>query len=71
MSNERITLQLFLGEIVDLINEGIMSSSWASKKKARNVSPSLVKLLFSQPIVEVISFGHTMYFLLLVCLFAW
>ncbi|KAH6814295.1 ARM repeat superfamily protein, partial [Perilla frutescens var. frutescens] len=34
MSNERITLQLFLGEIVDLINEGIMSSSWASKKKA-------------------------------------
>lgn len=34
MSNERITLQLFLGEIADLINEGITSSSWASKKKA-------------------------------------
>ena len=41
MSNERITLQLFLGEIVDLINEGIMSSSWASKKKACLVSPLL------------------------------
>ncbi|KAG6414017.1 hypothetical protein SASPL_126733 [Salvia splendens] len=42
MSNERITLQLFLGEVVDLINEGIMSSSWASKKKACLVSRLLI-----------------------------
>lgn len=45
MSNERITLQLFLGEIVDLINEGITSSSWASKKKVCLSLLSLVKLL--------------------------
>ncbi|KZV44445.1 hypothetical protein F511_19346 [Dorcoceras hygrometricum] len=38
MSSERITLQLYLGEIVTLINEGIMSSSWASKKKACSIS---------------------------------
>lgn len=34
MSSERITLQLYLEEIVTLINEGINSSSWSSKKKA-------------------------------------
>lgn len=34
MPSERITLQLYLGEIVTLISEGIMSSSWATKKKA-------------------------------------
>ncbi|KAK3025960.1 hypothetical protein RJ639_040934, partial [Escallonia herrerae] len=34
MSSERITLQLYLEEIVNLISEGIISSSWASKRKA-------------------------------------
>ncbi|GER40722.1 ARM repeat superfamily protein [Striga asiatica] len=29
MSSERITLQLYLGEVVVLINEGLLSSSWA------------------------------------------
>ncbi|KAK9169653.1 hypothetical protein Syun_001793 [Stephania yunnanensis] len=33
-STERVTLQLYLGEIVELLNEGITSSSWASKKKS-------------------------------------
>ncbi|KAK6119824.1 hypothetical protein DH2020_046449 [Rehmannia glutinosa] len=39
MSSERITLQLYMGEIVTLINEGLLSSSWASKKKACLVFP--------------------------------
>lgn len=33
MSSERVTLQLYLGEIVELISGGIMSSSWSSKRK--------------------------------------
>lgn len=33
-SGERVTLQLFLQEIVNHICESITSSSWASKKKA-------------------------------------
>ncbi|KAK9123336.1 hypothetical protein Sjap_012938 [Stephania japonica] len=33
-STERVTLQLYLGEIVELLNEGITSPSWASKKKS-------------------------------------
>ncbi|KAL1555169.1 proteasome adapter and scaffold protein ECM29-like isoform X1 [Salvia divinorum] len=54
MSNERITLQLFLGEIVDLINEGIMASSWASKKKA---SLGICKL--SEVLGESLSSHHS------------
>ncbi|KAL3828680.1 hypothetical protein ACJIZ3_017482 [Penstemon smallii] len=45
MSSERITLQLYLGEIVALINEGIMSSSWASKKKASQAICKLSEVL--------------------------
>lgn len=33
MGSERITLQLYLEEIVTLISEGITASSWASKRK--------------------------------------
>lgn len=32
-SGERITIQLYLGEIVSLICEGLASSSWTSKRK--------------------------------------
>lgn len=32
MSSERATLQLYLGEIIELISGGIMSSSWSSKR---------------------------------------
>ena len=32
-SGERVTLLLYLGEIVSLITESISSSSWASKRK--------------------------------------
>ncbi|KAL7151950.1 hypothetical protein ABFS83_04G066100 [Erythranthe nasuta] len=45
MSSERITLQLYVGEIVTLINEGIMSSSWASKKKASQAICKLSEVL--------------------------
>lgn len=40
-SGERVTLQLFLQEIVNHICESITSSSWASKKKARYYLSSL------------------------------
>ncbi|KAL7113564.1 hypothetical protein ACP275_04G068800 [Erythranthe tilingii] len=53
MSSERITLQLYVGEIVTLINEGIMSSSWASKKKA---SQAICKL--SEVLGESLSSHH-------------
>lgn len=33
MTSERLTLQLYISEIVTLITEGIASSSWASKRK--------------------------------------
>lgn len=33
MSSERVTLQLYLGEIVELISGGLMSSSWSRKQK--------------------------------------
>lgn len=60
MSNERITLQLFLGEITDLINEGITSSSWASKKKACLIFPlPRAASFFLNSIIEVIRCGHT------------
>ncbi|XP_073141185.1 uncharacterized protein [Henckelia pumila] len=55
MSSERITLQLYLGEIVTLINEGITSSSWASKKKA---SQAVRKL--SEVLGEMLSSHHNL-----------
>lgn len=45
-SGERITLQLYLGEIVSLICSGITSSSWTSKKKVSNVLFNRNSLLF-------------------------
>lgn len=42
-SSERVTLQLYLNEIVSLLCDEIMSSSWASKKK---VSLEFFNLLF-------------------------
>ncbi|KAL6564853.1 hypothetical protein OROMI_016303 [Orobanche minor] len=53
MSSERITLQLYMGEIVTLINEGLLSSSWASKKKA---SEAICKL--SEVLGESLSSHH-------------
>lgn len=40
MSSERVTIQLYLGEIVTLISEGMMSSSWVSKKKVCLITSS-------------------------------
>ncbi|KAL3530047.1 hypothetical protein ACH5RR_009369 [Cinchona calisaya] len=45
MGSERITLQLYLGEIVTLISEGIMASSWASKRKAAQAISRLSEVL--------------------------
>ncbi|KAL6966673.1 hypothetical protein U1Q18_032459, partial [Sarracenia purpurea var. burkii] len=45
MSSERISLQLYMGEIVSLICEGIMSSSWASKKKSALAISKLSEVL--------------------------
>lgn len=45
-SGERVTLQLFLQEIVNHICESITSSSWASKKKATFLSFSCQFSLF-------------------------
>ncbi|KAL6524314.1 hypothetical protein OROGR_016748 [Orobanche gracilis] len=53
MSSERVTLQLYMGEIVTLINEGLLSSSWASKKKA---SQAICKL--SEVLGESLSSHH-------------
>lgn len=39
MSSERVTLQLYLNEIVTLVDEGVTSSSWASKKKVSKFFP--------------------------------
>lgn len=49
-SGERITLQLYLGEIVSLICESISSSSWASKRK--------VSLTFLFCHLSMISLSH-------------
>lgn len=38
MSSERVTLQLYLNEIVTLVDEGLTSSSWASKKKVSKIT---------------------------------
>ncbi|KAK6164025.1 hypothetical protein DH2020_000889 [Rehmannia glutinosa] len=56
MSSERITLQLYMGEIVTLINEGLLSSSWASKKKACLASQAICKL--SEVLGESLSSHH-------------
>ncbi|XP_071911777.1 uncharacterized protein [Coffea arabica] len=45
MGSERISLQLYLGEIVNLISEGIMASSWASKRKAAQAITRLSEVL--------------------------
>ncbi|KAH7837827.1 hypothetical protein Vadar_018494 [Vaccinium darrowii] len=45
MSSERITLQLYIGETVPLICEGIMSSSWASKRKSALAISKLSQVL--------------------------
>ncbi|KAD4180200.1 hypothetical protein E3N88_28791 [Mikania micrantha] len=45
MTSERLTLQLYIGEIVTLITEGIASSSWASKKKAAKAIVKLCEVL--------------------------
>ncbi|KAK9274184.1 hypothetical protein L1049_018998 [Liquidambar formosana] len=44
-SGERVTLQLYLGEIVSLICESITSSSWASKRKAAQAISKLSEVL--------------------------
>lgn len=45
MTSERLTLQLYVGEIVTLIIEGIASSSWASKRKAAKAIVKLCEVL--------------------------
>ncbi|XP_024961967.1 proteasome adapter and scaffold protein ECM29 isoform X1 [Cynara cardunculus var. scolymus] len=45
MTSERLTLQLYVGEIVALITEGIASSSWASKRKAAKAIVKLCEVL--------------------------
>ncbi|XP_047327429.1 proteasome adapter and scaffold protein ECM29 isoform X3 [Impatiens glandulifera] len=42
---ERVTLQLYLGEIVSLICEGLMSSSWGGKKKSALAISKLSEVL--------------------------
>ncbi|OVA18531.1 Proteasome stabiliser ECM29 [Macleaya cordata] len=44
-SSERVTLQLYLDEIVSLLCEGMMSSSWASKKKSAKAIRKLSEVL--------------------------
>lgn len=45
VSSEQITLELYVGEIVTLVTEGIMSSSWANKKKAALAIGKLSEIL--------------------------
>ncbi|KAF9665771.1 hypothetical protein SADUNF_Sadunf16G0158400 [Salix dunnii] len=52
-SGERITIQLYLGEIVSLICEGLASSSWTSKRKS---SQAICKL--SEVMGESLSSYH-------------
>ncbi|GAB4835308.1 hypothetical protein Ancab_000217 [Ancistrocladus abbreviatus] len=44
-SGDRVTLQLYLGEIVSLIGESITSSSWTSKRKAAQAISKLAEIL--------------------------
>ncbi|XP_058078401.1 uncharacterized protein LOC131226734 [Magnolia sinica] len=44
-SGERVTLQLYLAEIVSLLSDGIMSSSWSSKKKSAKAIRKLSEVL--------------------------
>uniref|UniRef100_A0A2P2M9G4 Proteasome-associated protein ECM29 homolog isoform X1 n=1 Tax=Rhizophora mucronata TaxID=61149 RepID=A0A2P2M9G4_RHIMU len=44
-SGERVTVQLYLGEIVSLICEGLASSSWASKRKSAQAVCKLGEVL--------------------------
>ncbi|XP_052205851.1 uncharacterized protein LOC127810408 isoform X2 [Diospyros lotus] len=56
MSSERVTLQLYLGEIVSLTNDGIMSSSWASKRKSAQAISKVSEILGESlsPYIEVL-----------------
>ncbi|CAH1427060.1 unnamed protein product [Lactuca virosa] len=45
MTSERLTLQLYVSEIVTLITQGIASSSWASKRKAAKAIVKLCEVL--------------------------
>ncbi|KAL9260866.1 Proteasome adapter and scaffold protein ECM29-like protein [Drosera capensis] len=44
-SGDRVTLQLYLGEIVSIIEESISSSSWTSKRKAAHAVSKLAEIL--------------------------
>ncbi|XP_021604828.1 proteasome adapter and scaffold protein ECM29 isoform X2 [Manihot esculenta] len=44
-SGERVTIQLYLGEIVSLISEGLVSSSWARKRKSAQAICKLSEVL--------------------------
>jgi len=48
-SGERITLHLYLTEIVSLICEGMSSSSWASKRKVSLALISSFSIILIQP----------------------
>ncbi|KAK6925530.1 Proteasome component Ecm29 [Dillenia turbinata] len=52
-SGERLTLQLYSSEIVSLANEGITSSSWASKKRS-----ALAICRLSEVLGEMLSSSH-------------
>ncbi|XP_022153027.1 proteasome-associated protein ECM29 homolog isoform X2 [Momordica charantia] len=55
-SGERITLQLYLGEIVSLICNGLTSSSWTSKKKSAQAICKLCEVLGE----SISSYHHVM-----------
>ncbi|CAN1250182.1 Proteasome adapter and scaffold protein ECM29 [Linum perenne] len=44
-SGERVTLQLYLEEIVSLVSEGLASSSWAGKRKSAQAISKLTDVL--------------------------
>ncbi|XP_050238689.1 uncharacterized protein LOC126688135 isoform X2 [Mercurialis annua] len=44
-SGERVTVQLYIGEIVSLICEGLSSSSWARKRKSAQAISKLSEIL--------------------------
>ncbi|CAI0541306.1 unnamed protein product [Linum tenue] len=44
-SGERVTLQLYLEEILSLVSEGLVSSSWSSKRKSAQAIVKLTEVL--------------------------
>ncbi|XP_010271892.1 PREDICTED: proteasome-associated protein ECM29 homolog isoform X2 [Nelumbo nucifera] len=44
-SSERVTLQYYMDEIISLLSEGIMSSSWANKKRSAKAIRKLSEVL--------------------------